>query len=86
MSEKNKKGMPGNGTTKVEPGKTQTKKVAHHRKVIEDAANFAFDNSANNNQSTTTAAEDYELGKVGRSKKESYHDEVNMVKDLDKWG
>jgi hypothetical protein len=85
MAEKNKKVIPGNGTTKIEPGKTQIKKIAPHRKVIEDAANFTFDNTATN-QSTTTAAEDYELGKVSRSKKESYHDEVNMVKDLDRWG
>ncbi len=92
MSEKNKKIVGGSSK---EPGRVNgstptvtAKKTAPHRKVIEDAANFNFDNTSSNNQSSSSnvTSEDYELGKVSRSKKESYHEEVSMVKDLDRWG
>lgn len=86
MSGQNRKGPAGNAAIKPEPGKPLTKKLPAHRKVIQDAANYSIESSNTDSHSQNPAADDYEQCKVSKSKKENYREEVNMVKDLDRWG
>lgn len=71
---------------KSAPPETKTKKPAPHAAALAEAAKYSNSDTSSNNGQSTTQSEDYELGKVSRSKKEAYHEEINMVKDLDRWG
>ena len=77
---------PGKASTSVSVDSQimKPKKAAAHRQVIADAANFQnipLSNSTSNN-STTTATDDYESGKVIKNKRANFDDDVNAVKNL----
>eukprot|EP01038_Epipyxis_sp_PR26KG_P012631 gene12631-16937_t len=85
----------GGKTNNFEPGKSSSagainnsnqKKAAVHRKIIADAAKFDYDGAERDNNNSNIIAEDYETSKDNRNRKKAYEDEINMVKDLDRWG
>jgi hypothetical protein len=90
-----KKNMSGNGP-RQEPGRASAdlkpKKAAAHRQVIQDAARY------NQPEQQTPAGgssvlefannggDDYESGKVSKRRGGKNDDDVQMVRDLDRWG
>ena len=102
MSNNNQKSKKGAGLPPPPANTTgKAKKAAdRHRQAIAEAANLNSLNSAtnglslvdnqsssNNNDSLSSMQnDDYESGKVTKQKRANYQEEVNMVKDLDRWG
>ena len=83
-----KQALQESKSKKTGPPETKTKKPAPHAVALAEAAKYNTESAATNNSATQSNpnSEDYELGKVSRSKKEAYNEESNMVKDLDRWG
>ena len=90
MSEKNKSAsssVADKGKSAIPPPAPKgPKKAAAHIKVIEDAAKLGLARPESDAPSAT-GVEDYENAKaVTRSKMLQREDDIQNVKDLDKWG
>lgn len=94
MSDKKSFGGKNPAPARQEPGRNSAdlkpKKAAAHRQVIQDAAKYnQLEQQASTGTSSvcdTNVADDYEGGKVNRRRGSKYEDDIQMVKDLDRWG
>lgn len=100
MSEKGSKSNKIPASSKPEPGRAsldmKPKKAAAHRQVIEDAAKYnqasqqqttcTINCASSSEQTTNAVGDDYEGGKVNKRKGGKNDEEIQMVRDLDRWG